>query len=228
MPEIKTLMVTFQNDLQPHEIALFRGAIGNLMRDGSVLFHNHIGDQLRYAYPMIQYKIKGGKAIIVCVNEGADAIYQLLSKGPLQFRIGAREEAFTVATFQQESFVVRLTNRPKLYDLNNWLALNESNYRSFNNLRTNEERVALLERILVNNILDFAKGAGWRIDEQIQVQILEVQKQYPLKHKGVPLLAFNLTFAANVVLPSFIGLGKATSSGHGTVRIKNLKTKNYG
>jgi hypothetical protein len=228
MPEIRTLMVTFQNDLQPHEINLFRGAVGNLMRDGSVLFHNHVGDQLRYAYPMIQYKIKSGKAAIYCINEGADAIYQLLSKGPLQFRIGTREELFTVANFQQDSFVVRLSNRPNLYDLNHWMALNESNYRSFNSLRTNEERVVLLERILVNNLLDFAKGVGWRIEEQVQVQIMEIQKQYPLKHKGVSLLAFNLTFAANVVLPPYIGLGKATSSGHGTVRIKNLKTTNHG
>jgi hypothetical protein len=228
MPEIRTLLVTFQNDLQPHEINLFRGAVGNLMRDGSVLFHNHVGDALRYAYPLIQYKIKRGKAAIYCINEGADAFYQLLSKGPLQFRIGTREEMFAIANFKQESFVVRVTNRPKLYDLNNWMALNESNYRSFSTLKTNEERVALLERILTNNILDFAKAAHWRIEEKVQVEILEIQKQYPLKHKGVPLLAFNLTFATNVLLPSFIGLGKATSSGHGIVRNKNLKTTNHG
>jgi hypothetical protein len=219
---IRQLRVVFQNQIKPHEINLMRGAIGNLMRQGSDLFHNHTHEGLRYAYPMIQYKIIGGKAAIVCLNEGVDAIYDLLSIGALQFRLGTRVEEFKVAQFTQEDFQLRILERPQSYDLNSWFSLNETNYRKFIQCERAEDQVRLLESILTSNQLEFFKGMGWRVPQRIQTQIVEIQDQYPLKHKGVGLLAFNLTFSTNVLLPSFIGLGKASSSGHGVLRPSKL------
>ena len=61
MTNIKTLTIRFANQLERHEIPLFRGAIiATIGRGNDVLLHNHVGVGFRYAYPEIQYKTLDG------------------------------------------------------------------------------------------------------------------------------------------------------------------------
>ena len=53
---INILTIQFAIEISRQEIPLFRGAINYSLENQSVLFHNHDGDGLRYAYPLIQYK----------------------------------------------------------------------------------------------------------------------------------------------------------------------------
>ena len=53
---INILTIQFANEISQHEVPLFRGAINYSLDNHSILFHNHDGDGLRYAYPLIQYK----------------------------------------------------------------------------------------------------------------------------------------------------------------------------
>ena len=226
MPKTRLLSVIFNNSIQPFEINLFRGAIGNVMREGSVLFHNHLEGGLRYGYPLIQYKIINKKAAIVCLEEGADAVYELLGKGNLKFQLGERVlETFQVEEFKNTYFDMKISETKQRYSINNWLALNSDNIKKFKDAPTDWAKIELLESVLTGNILSMAKGLGWKVESRIETRIMEVEDQYPLTHKNQSFEAFNLIFSSNVSLPSFIGLGKGASSGHGTIRIKkNVKT----
>ena len=111
MSRIKILYVRFRNKLRNDEIEFFRGAVLSKMQDASVLFHNHIGDNFRYSYPLIQYKRLSGKATIVCLEEGTEAIGQFFSAGDFCFQIGTRDVKMEIAflklcyiTYKREPF----------------------------------------------------------------------------------------------------------------------------
>ena len=75
MTEIKTLLIQFDNPIESEEIKFFRAAVISSLQEKDVLFHNHVEEGYRYAYPLIQYKRTHGKAAIFCIGEGVDAIY---------------------------------------------------------------------------------------------------------------------------------------------------------
>lgn len=74
MKKVKILRIQFHEELKNNEIELFRGAVLSKLQNASVLFHNHIADNFRYAYPLIQYKRIAKRASIVCLEEGTDVI----------------------------------------------------------------------------------------------------------------------------------------------------------
>ena len=100
MTKIKTLTIQFNTPLKRRELPLFRGAIIAAISTGNILFHNHNeGSTLRYAYPLIQYKRIGGKAAIVCIEEGVEAIGELLvAESNGKMKIGEKEETFSVSS----------------------------------------------------------------------------------------------------------------------------------
>ena len=69
MTRLKTLTIKFDTQLVENEIQRFRGAIIKLLPQKEVLFHNHINDGYRYAYPLIQYKRLNNKAALFCIGE---------------------------------------------------------------------------------------------------------------------------------------------------------------
>ena len=74
MTRLKTLTIKFDTQLVENEIQRFRGAIIKLLPQKEVLFHNHINDGYRYAYPLIQYKRLNNKAALFCIGEGVENI----------------------------------------------------------------------------------------------------------------------------------------------------------
>lgn len=74
MNNINTLLVQFKNEISRREIPIFRGCVNSTMENANILFHNHINDdELRYRYPLIQYKQINKCASIVCIGEGTDS-----------------------------------------------------------------------------------------------------------------------------------------------------------
>lgn len=56
MPQLQTLILQFTNELTQNDIPKFRGAVIASLKEKNILYHNHIEDNFRYAYPLIQYK----------------------------------------------------------------------------------------------------------------------------------------------------------------------------
>jgi hypothetical protein len=104
------------------------------------------------------------------------------------------------------------------YSIQNWLALNEENYKRYKGMVGLTEKLTLLERLLTGNILSFAKGIEWRVEKPVKVELQEVRGEKIIRYKGVPLVAFDVQFRCNVSLPNYLGLGKSASHGFGIVR----------
>lgn len=217
---VRTLTLVYDIDLKPWEIPLFRGAvIGCSGDDDNLLYHNHIGDnKLRYSYPLIQYKRIGGKAAIVCVEDGIDAIGQFLAHPPLSLKVGEREASPGTVKVTPASTPVQLWDDAQFrYRIVTWLPLNAANYAKYRTTESIAERMTMLEKILKSNILSMLKSLGVWLEEELRVCITEICDPYIVHNKGVALTAFNATFTSNLSIPEKVGLGKNASIGYGTV-----------
>ncbi|MDR1738786.1 MAG: hypothetical protein LBR66_08245, partial [Candidatus Symbiothrix sp.] len=177
MNRISILTVRFNNEIMQHEIPKFRGAVVAMLQSNNVLFHNHTDDGFRYAYPLIQYKRINGRAAIVCVGEGTEAIGEFFASplNPPQgglpcLQIGNREFSLELDSVKAEQMLVQVwesstlnpadAGLPFCYQLRKWLPLNQENHHRFSEIEDLKSRCEFLEKILVGNILSFAKGLG--------------------------------------------------------------------
>lgn len=214
----RTLTIRFANALRPHEVPLLRGAVIASLDDKLTLFHNHTGgDTLRYSYPLIQYKVLDGRAAIVCLNEGADAVGEFFASGNFDVRLGERATTLAVDRIEPRQRQVQVWDQAFRYRVRRWLPLNGENYRQWQADESLISRTALLERVLLGNILSMAKGLGIHLDGQVRAAVTTVGEPHWTRVKGVSVLMLDAEFAANVTLPLLAGLGKHASLGHGVV-----------
>lgn len=231
MPKLRYLKVRFAQPIFPYNIPKFRAAVIEKTERKAALFHNHKDNkQVFYRYPLIQYKVTQKKASIICLESGTDEIHHLLQHRDMQLRIGNETHTFEVEDVDLHYHQVQTWTSEFEYSLLNWLALNQKHLQRWQELEGNETaQIDLLQSILKGNILAFAKGIDWWIEDQVTLTITQIKQIKPLTFKRKNLLAFSLNFKTNVSLPDFVGLGKGSSIGFGIVRqiySDNEKQKN--
>lgn len=219
MPHVRILQIDFNFDIAPYEVPAFRGAVIEHVGREVVAFHNHIGEEggFVYAYPHIQYKRIGKQASILCLNDGIEEIYRVFSQETGDVMIGDRKVSLNTKHIRVDKPLVQVWDKVFSYRLSKWLALNEANYKKYQQLESISSKSAMLERILTGNILSFAKGIQWAVEKDISVLITDITATKLVTYKGSKLLAFDLQFNTNVYLPKHIGLGKGASTGFGVV-----------
>lgn len=221
---MNTFIIKFRNKIDLWEVPLFRGAVINATEGKDILFHNHLQDTFRYKYPLIQYKRIGGKASIVCLGDGAEAIGDFLSKIHIPITVGERKVLLEVESVKGESTLVRQWNDTFYYSLRKYLPLNQENYKTYAETESVIEKYKIIERCLVGNILSFAKSMGVFFDGEVVAKITQMEPSRIYTYKNVKMTGFDLQFQSNVSLPDFIGLGKNVSVGFGMVtKIRNNK-----
>jgi len=200
--------------LSPRDAHKLRGYIGDRFREQNLL-HNHLENgRLRYAYPLVQYKVIAGRPVILGVEAGGQALQRVFFKLdqlhladraiPLREKhIQTRREPFGA---QAEAIAYRF-HTP-------WLGINQKNLAAYRN-GDPRQRGELLERVLVGNLLSMAKTLDCFVAERLQVQA----RLYPapVNFKGQRMAAFLGEFSVNFRLPAWLGLGKSCSRGFGTV-----------
>lgn len=224
---IRTLTVTFDTDISYKEIPLFRGAVLKSMGDkANLLYHNHTGaGTFRYSYPLIQYKRLGGKASIVCIEEGADAIGQFLSEMTDTIMIGEREVKCNTDRLMPSKLLVQTWQSSFSYQVFRWLPLNKENYLRYQTAEGMIEKIAILEKILKGNLLSMLKGLDIFLEGELIVKITNLSEPYILHNKGVALMAFNADFNCNLSIPNNIGIGKNASIGYGVIHQKKKEVQ---
>ncbi len=216
--KLPTLTIHFNNEIQSYEIPAFRGAIITALgNDKNVLYHNHTDEGFRYAYPLVQYKRIRKKAAIVCIKEGVEAIGEFFSNANLCVRIGEKEQQLEIETVKPSQILIQIWDDTFKYRVRRWLPLNAKNYPGFMTLEGLAEKVQFLEKVLVGNLLSFAKGIGLNIEQAIICNIITLSEPMLIKNKGIKLMAFDIEFKCNLSLPEFIGVGKNSSIGYGVV-----------
>lgn len=222
MKYVRTLTITTDAEIRQNEIPLFRGAvIQSLGEHPNMYFHNHLdNDKFRYAYPLIQYKRLGGKAAIVCVEEGADLIGQFLTETSDTLKIGDREIEWSTRRIQPARLLIQTWEDTFKYHISRWLPLNSKNYHLYQNTEGLVEKIALLENILKGNLLSMLKGLDIHLDQELIVRITQVSEPYILYNKGIGMTAFNADFNCNLTIPNNVGVGKNASIGYGIVHLE--------
>lgn len=215
MKKIRILHIEFEAFIEPWELPAFRSAVIEVTGRKHILFHQHIGDTFLYKYPLIQYKRIGKRPALLCFEEGVEELHHFFENKGEVIMLGQREVNLNVAKLYLNNYTLQVWNNPFQYEIRNWVALNEDNYRKYIDLKDFNERTKLLEDTLTGNILAFAKGIEWVVEKTIEVKIEKVHEAKPIKIKNARMMIFNCTFNCNVSLPPNLGLGKAVSKGFG-------------
>ena len=214
--QVNTVILSFSNALSTHQITQFRGAIiAAIGEKANTLFHNHQDDKFRYSYPLVQYKRIRQKAAIVCIKDGAEAIGQFFANADLCVKIGEDEVQLQIESVTPNRTLVQLWDDKFNYRIRKWLPLNAKNYEEFIKLEGLSEKVSFLEKILIGNLLSFAKGVDVKIENQLLCNITSLSEPTLIRNKGVKLMAFDIEFKTNLSIPEFIGIGKNASIGYG-------------
>ncbi|MCF6357974.1 MAG: hypothetical protein L3J54_09240 [Draconibacterium sp.] len=224
MKKIKFLDISFENEINPWEVEAFRGAVVATAGRDHILFHNHKKEGFRYSYPLIQYKRIGKKPHIICIDEGVDEVHYFFENKQEGLMLGNRHYNLVVENINLNKFNLQVWDRSFNYVIYDWFPLNQKNFNEFKTIVSEIQQFEFLEKILIGNILSFAKGIGWNIDKQIELKITEILRTNIISLKGTKRGAYTLNFKCNVFLPNYIGLGKNASLGFGWVR-ENRRNK---
>lgn len=209
-PEIK---------LQTRDAHKLRGYFGNLFKEHTPVLHNHYEDgSFRYKYPEIQYKVIDNIPTLIGVNEGAELLPNLFLK--IQ-NIDINGEQFPVNTKNIECKNVETGFSDSLHEYQFttlWMALNQQNFPKYQDLKTEREKLNMLNSILVGHILSFFRNTGIELlsTERLMAKVDVLEKSTQFKENK--MIAFSGSFIVNALLPDEIGLGKAVSRGFGTIK----------
>ena len=220
MYKIPTIVIQFNNEIEPQAIPFFRGAVIASLEKKDILFHNHDEDKLRYSYPLVQYKRIHKKAAVMGVGKGIEAISQLLSVGDFHYQIGNEKVDMQIqAVNAYDNEIILTENADNRYRIQNWLPLNTDNYKQYQETDKMVDRIRILERVLIGNILSFLKGVGIHMEDQIVLSITNITSQHAVIYKNVKLMGFDIEFKTNITFPQYIGIGKNASVGCGVISI---------
>ncbi len=204
--------------LSPRDGHKLRGYFGTVFREHSPLLHNHYDDgRLRYAYPMVQYKVVKGMPMLIGLQEGAQLLTSLFFEMKT-LEIEGRKYPVMERDISFRQVSVGLSEELTDYRFATlWMPLNQHNYPEY--LQKNEEeRRAFLGRILTGNILSFFKGIGLFLPDGARVMTrVRPDDEKRTGFKGNHMLAVGGGCTTNAVLPDFIGLGKSVSRGFGAI-----------
>ncbi len=191
-----------------------RGAISQVMQRSE--FHNHLGQKLNYVEPLIRYVASSGQLNAVGICNGAMLLKELPRFQSL--RLGQNDIDVHRQTTTPSRVEVGAVEKSIRYRfVSECLLLNQENHEQWRRMHQSEKS-ELLRRIVIGNILSFAKGIGMSITARLEADCELVPVGFRTLKPGVRLLGFTGEFSVNFKLPSMWGLGKSTSRGFGTVQ----------
>lgn len=191
-----------------------RGYLGSKYKEIDFL-HNHNESNFVYRYPIVQYKILSEIPIILGINKAANIVAS----------IGAVEDELILDGVEYDTFEKQIIKSRVNYGcidyyieyefLSPWIALNQQN--SMRYLNSNSiEKEELIRKILIGNIISMSKGLDYTVDKTINCFINLKEKEVMLK--GIKQIAFTGSFKVNFNIPDYLGIGKASSKGFGTIK----------
>jgi hypothetical protein len=220
---ISTLIIRFKNCIEYSDIPTFRKEILNILADNPDIVPDLNSRQ--YSYPLIQCKRLNGKASILCLEEGTERIGEVFSNIKTTFHFNGQESSLELDTVKVYKIMVQTWKSFFAYSICKWRPFNKMNYKKFRLMDNMQEKIVLLEELLTDSILSFAKGTGIRL-EQEPICLITGMDTNEERNQDNDFVLFDLMFRTNVLLPNYIGLGKGAELGFGTIVQLNNNEKN--
>ena len=226
-----SILVTFPDILLGHnKIEKFRKEVIEQNDRLADIFHNHTPEGgLMARYPKVQYRVRqdyvSGRemAALWGVAEGVKAI-----KG---FLLELENVPFNTDPVQTE---IGLCETPKTYRINHVLPFNDANWLAYKEARSIRQRLKIIEQALVGNLLFFCKEMDYQIPNKgLVLEVLDVRelgmKHCPTEGKDdLYLMAFDVIYEANILLPEHLGMGRFKAKGYGwQVETEKLKFSTF-
>ncbi len=216
---MRLLYLIFDQPLDRRNIAGFRASVARAAGYEQDLLHNHRTDgSVQYRYPLVQYRSEAGRAGLIGLNEGAQAIYDWYSRSDNRLWWNDAEHNLALYRIDMQSVEIVFDEPPRRYRLTQWLALNERHYHNWQTITDPADQRAELERLLAAHILTFCRAVDWRLPQRLEVAIDDVLAVRRTRFLGVNVMGFDVNFHSNLALPYGIGLGKGVSHGFGVCR----------
>jgi len=188
-----------------------RGYLGHLFGDADSEFHHH--DSNPYRYPLIQYKKLGKTLVVLGINEHAKTVQE---KIPTLTHINLPSSRAKVTAIALESRTTPVAEGYAAYRFATpWLALNSENYAKYRALDA-KLRPGFLEGILAANALSMLKGVNMRAPFRVMARLGQ-HRPTPVICNANRFMGFWGSFALNVTLPNYMGLGKSVAKGFGAI-----------
>ncbi len=220
---LKLKIIIADSFLNSSDSEKIRGYLGKLFWDNPYA-HQHKSDgSFIYQYPRIQYKVIDGACLLIGFEKGSEIVKTTFHNLRL-INIDGKWEEILSKGLESYTGNFSISSKQISYSfLTPWLALNEKNYEEYQKLGTWEKRKALLEKILIGNIISISKSLGYTVPEPIRANVDRI-KEVKSYLKGTPMLGFIGTFSVNFEIPDYWGIGKSVSRGSGTIkRVKEFK-----
>ncbi len=215
---LRTLSLRFPSvPLWPRQIPKWRGAVIESAGPDKTVFHNHDTDtnECLYRPALIQYRCANGQAIVWGMNEGADALLEWQSQAAPTIIMNGRTYPLEGVELLPEKATLAIDRSWHYYNISDYLALNDQNYKKWSAESRLMGRIAILENALTAHLLAFCKAAGWWLPQRLELEIVALQDCKKTRCHQTELLAFALSYRCNLELPDGISLGKAGSHGFG-------------
>ncbi len=208
--------------LQHRDAHKLRGYFGQLFRDESPLLHNHYKDgSLRYKYPAVQYKVIHQIPTLVGTGEGARLLQELFLKIK-ELNIDGRVFTIQSKNIEHRNFSTGYAGEMIDYQFaTRWMGLNSENFKTYQAMRSKSDQKKLLQGILVGHALHFFKNHEIMLQPTERLMAVVDLQPKKAKIKDQEMIAFEGSFSINAELPDYIGLGKFSSRGFGTIVRKN-------
>ncbi|KUO42849.1 MAG: hypothetical protein APU95_02990 [Hadesarchaea archaeon YNP_N21] len=213
--KLKVARLVLQTDRPLAEgAAKLRGFFGRKFPEHPIL-HHHVSEGYLYVYPKVQYKVIGGTALVLGVEEGADILKQVMG-GIDELVLGRERYEVIKKIYAEETSVISPTRDLRRYRfLTPWLALNSRNYEKYRGANWREKK-SIINSVLVGNILSMCKGLGFVVEKKLEAHT-KIEEQ-AVEYKGVRMIGLTGEFEVNFLIPDFFGLGKGVSQGYGAVK----------
>ncbi len=224
----KITIIINDHSFKPFDIPKLRGFFAEKYAKFD-LIHNHLQDnqkRIRYAYPVIQFKIIDSHPALIAIGDGIPVLKEVFMDVDY-LEIGQEFRVINEKSIKLEAVRFGQVDSPKHYRfILPWMALKQENYNQYRQLKWNEKR-PFLEKILLGNLKSISHGFGYWIQDFESLYVESNLKPVSRNFKNIRMTCFEGEFTTNFIIPDYLGLGKQTARGFGTVVMHN-NTKSHG
>ena len=167
--------------------------------------------------PLLQYKIIDGTPFIFAMEDGVDALKKIVPE-LRELYLGHKQYEVKEIIEKDFEYELGVTTKRRKYEFETpWLALNEEDYQKYKYMYE-QERYSALSKMIIRNILGFARAFDVEISSRIKVkhELSEIQS-FKL---GTSTSGFIGNFEINFQIPEHLGIGNLSDRGFGSITPK--------
>ncbi len=206
---IDLMLVAFNDsEFSISDIPKIRDYFSNKFQN-HIEFHNHIGESCECNYSEIQFRLVNRKPTLLGINNGIEMLKSLV--------INEDNISFKEKTISLNKYSFGQTNEIYEYKfVSPWLALNDENLNHYNQLKTNE-KTYFLNTLLKDHIKSLSDSFKYSIPDLNCIDLISDFLPINVKIKNHDILCFKGSFKTNFMIPDYLGIGKQSTRGFGTV-----------